>query len=393
MQTMQPVLLYGQYEWDRNWLPPDEFEARLADLRRVMSDKGWKWVVVHGDSQENGLLCYLTNFIPNQRWGLALFGMERPPRLVVPVGSRDLPAVRKLTWIQDIRATGDISDAIGSWLREGFDRNDVSTGLGKIGFAEVGRMRFDVAEKALEACRNFSAVEDATSALTAITHVKRSREIALLRLSYQCLQVLLREVLRVRSNGGDKKTALLAGERSARMAGAQDVRMLCSVDKTGALQPIESHSPAPLRAGSSEPWPVYLAVRKGGYWAEAMLTITDAPSAGQRAARRAIEKAAASVCAGITCRDFFCRVEEYRPSSVIHSLLGGGVCRAGGLSLDGEYWMHADSEEVFVANGVYTIAITSCDGETNQELLSTTILVRTAGHEILWPTDSEANAY
>ncbi len=390
MQTMQPVLLYGQYEWDQNWLPADEFEARLGIVRRVMADRGWKGVVVHGDSQENGLLCYLTNFIPNQRWGLALIGADGPPRLIVSVGSRDLPAVRKQTWVQDIRATSDIVSALGSWLQEVFDKSHAGSGPGKIGFADAERMRFDVAGKALDACRGFAEVEDASPALVAITRSKRPREIALLRLSYRCLHVALGEVERVWRNGGDDRAALLAGERSARIAGAQDVRMLCSVDGTGALRPIACESPSPSRAGPVEPWTVYFALRRGGYWAEAMVTMTGAPSPAQRAARRALESAAASVHAGISCRDLLGRMEADRGSYAGHPILGSGACRASGRALDGEPWMRADSDEALVENGVYTIAAGVGGGDTGHVLLSTTVLARAAGHEILWPAAAAA---
>ena len=392
MQTMQPVLLYGHYEWDQDWLPPDEFEARLSAVRRLMADKGWKGLVVHGDSQENGLLCYLTSFIPNQRWGLALIDMDGPPRLIAPVGSRDLPAVRKLTWVQDIWATSDIAGALGTWLREVVDKGGASIGPGKIGMANTERMRFDIAAKALEVCRGFAEVVDASAALAAITRAKRPREIALLRLSYRCLHMALDEVERVRVGGGGDRESLLAGERSARVAGAQDVRMLCSVDMTGVMRPVNSQSPGTPRTGQAEPWNVYFALRRGGYWAEALTTMTGVYTPAQRAARRALEAAAASVRAGIACREVFRRMEVDRGPEAGHQLLGVGFCRAGGLSLDGEAWKQADSDEALVDNGVYTFATGVADGGTGHVQLSTTVLARGAGHEILWPATAGVRA-
>lgn len=387
MQTMQPVLLYGQYEWEQNWLPTDEFETRLRAVRRVMADKGWAGLIVHGDSQENGLLCYLTQFIPNQRWGLALIAADRPPRLIAPVGPRDLPAVRRLTWVQDIRATSDIAGALDAWLQEIFGKPASGGGQGKIGFADLDRMRFDLAGRALDACRGYSLVEDASPAVAAITRAKRPRELALLRLSYACLQLALDEVEAVRSAGGGDRAALLAGERSARMAGAQDVRILCSAgDGTGSLRPIDSRSPGPSRTGRVEALTVYFALRRGGYWAEAMLTLTEAPSPAQCAARQALAAAAASVRANTACRDLFRLLEAGGRPDAGQPLLGTGIRRAGGLSLDAEPWMQAGSDEALVENGVYTMATGFREENAGHHvLLSTTVLATPAGHEILWP--------
>jgi Xaa-Pro aminopeptidase len=257
-------------------------------------------------------------------------------------------------------------------------------------------MRFDVAGKALDACRGFAEVEDASLALAAITRAKRPREIALLRLAYRCLHAALGEVERVRGHGGDDRAALLAGERSARMAGAQDVRTLCSVDGTGALRPVGSPSArtssSPSRTRPAEPWTVYFALRRGGYWAEAMVTLTGAPPAAERAARRALDAAATSMRAGIACRDLFRRIQADRGSHAGHPFLGTGICRASGLSLDGEPWMQADSDEALVENGVYTIATGAGDGGTGHFLLSTTVLAKAAGCEILWPVTAGAEA-
>jgi hypothetical protein len=121
-----------------------------------------------------------------------------------------------------------------------------------------------------------------------------------------------------------------------------------------------------------------------------MATMTGAPSPAQRAARRALDAAAVSVRAGIACRDLFRLMETDRGPYAGHPLLGAGVCRASGLSLDGEPWMQADSDEALVENGVYTIATGVGDGDTGHVLLSTTVLARAAGHEILWPVPADA---
>ena len=54
--------------------------------------------------------------------------------------------------------------------------------------------------------------------------------------------------------------------------------------------------------------------------------------------------------------------------------------------------MQADSDEALVENGVYTIATGAGDEGTGHVLLSTTVLVKAARCEILWPVTAGADA-
>ena len=103
MRTVQPAIVIGSYNWDEDRLPRDEFELRGAELNRLMDAQGWKAMLIHGDAREHGALAYYSNFIPRLRWAMALVPRRGEPRLLVSMSARDMPAMKLMTWIADVR--------------------------------------------------------------------------------------------------------------------------------------------------------------------------------------------------------------------------------------------------------------------------------------------------
>ena len=101
MRTMQPCLTIGSYTWAQDRLPYDEFALRLDTLYAAMDRNGWPAALVYGDVREHAALAYLSNFIPRVRWGMALLPRSGDPRLLCAMSTRDLPAMRTLTWIAE----------------------------------------------------------------------------------------------------------------------------------------------------------------------------------------------------------------------------------------------------------------------------------------------------
>ena len=104
MQTVQPCVTIGSYIWAQDRLPYDEFTLRLDALRAAMERNGWPAVLVYGDVREHAALAFLTSFIPRVRWGMALLPRTGDARLLCAMSTRDLPAMRTLTWIADVRS-------------------------------------------------------------------------------------------------------------------------------------------------------------------------------------------------------------------------------------------------------------------------------------------------
>ena len=94
----------GSYIWAQDRLPYDEFTLRLDELRAAMERNGWPAVLVYGDVREHAALAFLSSFIPRVRWGMALLPRSGDARLLCAMSTRDLPAMRTLTWIADVRS-------------------------------------------------------------------------------------------------------------------------------------------------------------------------------------------------------------------------------------------------------------------------------------------------
>src|SRR3954451_15141650 len=116
MQTVQPSIVIGAYTWDQDRFPRDEFQIRTAGLHRAMDANGWKAVLIYGDTREHSTLAYFSNFTPRLRWALALFQREGEPRLLASMSSRDVPAMKLMTFIPDVHSGWTWETAFDPWL-------------------------------------------------------------------------------------------------------------------------------------------------------------------------------------------------------------------------------------------------------------------------------------
>jgi Xaa-Pro aminopeptidase len=385
MQTLQPVLLCGRYEWRRDLQPVAEFEARLEAVRRAMRANGWDALIVHGDSRENAALCYLTNVVPNQRWSLALIAPDRPPQLVASVGSRDLPAVQRLTWVEDVRASGEVPTPLSQWLTAIAGKERGTGRALKIGVVDLARMRANIGRDVVEVCGGFGEIVDATPALAAGRRSKSPNELKLLRKSYRILQDAIAEIEKRRQAGSPLAAALIAAERMARVADAQDVRSLCNAGGHGALYPVGRAA----QLDSRGPWGVYLAVRFCGYWTEAFATLASSPMPVFAAARRAVDAAAEKMHAGASGRQFADAMKPQIAGFGQHPMLGSKIARAHGLSLDAQPWITRDCAEQVPGDGAYMVVAGAVDGDGRHVLESATVILDGAQRTVLHPCRSD----
>jgi Xaa-Pro aminopeptidase len=385
MQTLQPVLLYGRYEWQRELQPVAEFEARLEAVRRTMRAKGWDAVVVHGDSRENAALCYLTNVVPNQRWGLALIAPGRPPQIVASVGSRDLPAVQRLTWVEDVRASGEVRTPLSQWLTAIAGKERGTGRALKIGVVDLAHMRANIGRDVVETCGGFGEIVDATPVLATLRQPKSPNELKLLRESHRILQDAFAEVEKRRQAGSPIAAALIAAERMARLAGVQDVRSLCNAGGHSALHPVSRAA----QLDSRGPWVVYLAVRFCGYWTEAFATFASNPMPVIVAARHAVDVATDKVRAGASGRQLADAMKPQIAGFGPHPMLGSKIARPHGLSLDVQPWITQDCAERLTGDGAYMVVAGAADGDGRHALASATVILDGAHRTVLHPCRSD----
>src|SRR5919106_661931 len=102
------VLKRGCSTWDQQKMPEAEFQSRLDAVRREMTQQNLDALVIYGDNYSFADLCYLTNYFPKVRGGMAIVPRSGPISLLLNIGSRDVLFAKSLTWVADVRASGQL---------------------------------------------------------------------------------------------------------------------------------------------------------------------------------------------------------------------------------------------------------------------------------------------
>jgi Xaa-Pro aminopeptidase len=112
------VLKRGCSTWDRQQMPQEEYEGRLERLRQQMAQQKLDALVIYGDNYSYADLCYLTNYFPKVRGGIGIIPRSGPISLLLNIGSRDVPFAKSLTWVDDVRASGQLGRDGAEVLKE-----------------------------------------------------------------------------------------------------------------------------------------------------------------------------------------------------------------------------------------------------------------------------------
>ena len=74
--------------------------------------------MIYGDNYSFADLCYLTNYFPKVRGGIGIVPRSGPISLLLNIGSRDVPFAKSLTWVEDVRASGQLGRDGAEVLKE-----------------------------------------------------------------------------------------------------------------------------------------------------------------------------------------------------------------------------------------------------------------------------------
>ena len=250
------VLKRGCSTWDPAAVPQAEFQARLDGVRREMARRDLDALVIYGDNYSFADLCYLTNYFPKVRGGIAVVPRQGTISMLLNIGSRDVPFAKTLTWVEDVRASNQVGSDGAKMIKEkGFES-------ARIGLADSGH-GFPLPQ-----------LEDMKSALPDVSWLDCDDSVAPLRLAKTARELgamseagsLLKEVCAGAARfikSGRKEYEVVADiDRLARDKGAEDIRILAGAQR---LNPPSFKQAANL--GSH--WALYLAVQHERYWAEA----------------------------------------------------------------------------------------------------------------------------
>lgn len=380
MQTMHPVVLHGCTTWDQERFPIDEFAERLRSVQTIIKDNELKGLIIYSDCRNYAKLCYLTNYIPKHSWAMLLVPANGNPRLLANVaGTRDIPAVRILTWLEDIRPAKNIAGEVSQFVEQITEGQLAGSGKETIGICGVEEMRHSVYKEIVSGCGQH-VMKNMDPLFERLLLQKRPREVAVMRETCNLLKSAANAMRESHRRGGSVVTAVIEAERVARYMGAQDVRVLYSLDSGHSLQPFDT-----LSEVRNDPMIAYIAVQYLGYWAEAMISITRKESPAYHKAVKLLE--------------FF--QTSLRPDSKIHELVHQGLAIAKpyqlhvvangrfghsiGLSLEEKPFLDLSCGEGKIEDGtLYSVHATLTDNKQENVMLSTMVLVKRNGNEILW---------
>src|SRR5215510_2895140 len=249
------VLKRGCSTWDKDQMPEEEYQGRLERVRQQMSQQGLDALVIHGDNYSYANLCYLTNYFPKVRGGLTVIPQRGPLALLLNIGSRDVPFAKTLTWVEDVRASGELGHDGAEALKEkGLAR-------GRVGLIDSGK-GFPLPQ--LEVFKaNLPQVQwqSCDSMLQAMRLRKSPRELAALREAGRVLNEIWQGT-RERISPGRKEYEIVADiDRLARDKGVEDIRILAGEKR---LQPPSFK----MTANVGNHWALYLAIQHERYWTE-----------------------------------------------------------------------------------------------------------------------------
>ena len=265
------VLKRGCSTWDPQQVPQSEFQARLDAVRQEMARQNLDALVIYGDNYSFADLCYLTNYFPKVRGGIAIVPRQGAISLLLNIGSRDVPFAKTLTWVEDVRASNQVGGDGAKLLKEkGFEKAKIGLADSGQGFPlpQLEEMKRSLTQANWHPCH---------SMIAPLRLVKTVQELTAMRQAGGVLREICdgaREFIRP----GRKEYEVVADiDRLARDKGAEDIRILAGEKR---LNPPSFKQAANLR----DHWAVYLAVQHERYWAEAGRTYILADDAKRKKA-------------------------------------------------------------------------------------------------------------
>ena len=236
-------------------MPQEEYQGRLESLRQQMAQQGFDALVIYGDNYAYADLCYLTNYFPKVRGGIGIIPRSGPISLLLNIGSRDVPFAKSLTWVDDVRASGQLGrDGAGVLKEKGLAQ-------AKVGLVDSGKgFPLPQLEELKESLPQVQW-QPSHSMLQQMRLRKSAKELAALREAGRVLNGICdgtREFIKA----GRKEYEIIADiDRLARDQGVEDIRILAGEKR---LQPPSFK----MAANVGNHWAVYLAIQHERYWVE-----------------------------------------------------------------------------------------------------------------------------
>jgi Xaa-Pro aminopeptidase len=269
------VLKRGCSTWDRQQMPQEEYQGRLDSLRQQMAQQELDALVIYGDNYSYADLCYLTNYFPKVRGGIGIIPRSGPISLLLNIGSRDVPFAKSLTWIDDVRASGQLGRDGAEVLKE------KGLAQARVGLVDSGKgFPLPQLEELKESLPQVQW-QPSPAMLSQMRLQKSAKELAALHEAGRVLNEIW-DGARERISPARKEYEVVADiDRLARNKGVEDIRILAGEKR---LQPPSFK----MTANVGNHWAIYLAIQHERYWAEVSRTYV---SSGEPKLQSAYQKA------------------------------------------------------------------------------------------------------
>jgi Xaa-Pro aminopeptidase len=291
------VLKRGCSTWDPAQVPQAEFQSRLDGVRDGMARQKLDALVIYGDNYSFADLCYLTNYFPKVRGGIAVVPCEGAISLLLNIGSRDVPFAKTLTWVEDVRASNQVGADGAKLLKEkGFAKARVGLMDSGNGFPlpQLEEMKEALPSVSWQVCDSMIAPQRL---------VKTARELGAMREAGHLLSDICDGAHAFIKQGRKEYEVIADIDRLARDKGAEDIRILAG-DKR--LNPPSFKQSATL----NHHWSLYLAVQHERYWVEAGRTFILSNDAKLQGAYEKAQKIVAQMAAELKPGGAVAAIEE-----------------------------------------------------------------------------------
>jgi Xaa-Pro aminopeptidase len=276
------VLKRGCSTWDPQQVPQELFQSRLNVVREEMVRRNLDALVIYGDNYSFADLCYLTNYFPKVRGGVAVVPRDGAISMLLNIGSRDVPFAKTLTWVEDVRASNQVGSDGAKLLKEkGLEKAKIGLLDSGQGFPlpQLEEMKSSLPQVSWENCDLL---------LQPLRLVKTAQELAAMREAGRVLQEVCAGAGKFIRPGRKEYEIVADIDRLARDKGAEDIRILAGEKR---LNPPSFKQSANL----SNHWAIYLAIQHERYWAEAGRTFILADDAKLAAAYQKAQEIVAAM--------------------------------------------------------------------------------------------------
>jgi Xaa-Pro dipeptidase len=265
VETMQPTLKRGRDVWDRINMPKAEFLKRVEKIREQIEQNGIDVILLYANSlNEYGNSCYISNYFMKMAQG-AVVAITRKGEVTLfcESFSRDLPTVKSITWVNDVRSCEDVSQQSVAFLKE---KSLIPSTIGFVGleqFMPYRQLQFLL--KSIEPCKIIH-VDDMVRKMRMI---KSQRECDQIRRASRIVTSIFDKIAHIPFPDVNEKHLEAVMGREVYLEGVEDIRTFIAKPQEGnwALRPFED---APLSVNSGVI--IYLAVEFERYWSEGIRT-------------------------------------------------------------------------------------------------------------------------